>query len=159
MHPTLKWGVKDVGLWLNLFLPQRSVYARQNPNIQLSSNSIYKKGICFNFNDSQCKWPNLCKYRHECAFCAGTHPVAKCFKKMSATNRTNKQNKIRKAFTSVKLQNMLPWLRAIPDKLTAQLLTEGFQDGFLLPLFLGQGCTLLQKLKSVFFQNSFWKYC
>lgn len=87
VHPTLNWGVKDVGLWLNLFLPQRPSSVRQIQSSQPTNNSNYRKGICFNFNDGQCKWPNSCKYRHECAFCTGTHPISKCFKKMSANNQ------------------------------------------------------------------------
>lgn len=87
VHSSLHWGVKDVGLWLNLFLPQRTNYTRQGQTPQPTPTTVYKKGICFNFNDGQCKWPNSCRYRHECAFCSGTHPVAKCFKKMSTSNQ------------------------------------------------------------------------
>lgn len=29
VHPSLKWGLKDVGLWLDLFLPQRPLFHQQ----------------------------------------------------------------------------------------------------------------------------------
>lgn len=62
---------------------------------------------------------------------------------------TSNQGWFKKATTPVKLQDMLPWLRMFPDKLTAQLLIEGFSDGFWLPKFSGIGCTLVNNLKSV----------
>lgn len=44
---------------------------------------------------------------------------------------------------------MLPWLQAFSNRLRAQLLIEGFRDGFWLPTFSGQGCKLVNNLKSV----------
>lgn len=85
IHPTLQWGVKDVGLWLNLFLPPRPVLSHPtNVSSSVYSTLPFKKGICFAHNDSQCKWLHSCRYKHECAFCSGAHPVAKCFHKLSS---------------------------------------------------------------------------
>lgn len=75
IYPGIKWGSKDVGLWINLMLPQRSSYSK--PASQLPN----RKGVCFAYNDSQCKFEKNCRYRHECTHCAGAHPGAKCFKK------------------------------------------------------------------------------
>lgn len=66
VQPSLQWGSKDVGPWLILFLPQRQPFSRPAalaapPN---SATTNHKKGLCFAFNDSQCKWMNACKYRH-----------------------------------------------------------------------------------------------
>lgn len=83
VQPSIRWGQIDVGLWLNLFVPQKPVAPRLNNTLPSTSTSSYKKGICFAFNDAQCKWPNSCRFRHECAFCSGPHPVMKCFKKSS----------------------------------------------------------------------------
>lgn len=71
----------------------------------------------------------------------------------------NNQGIFQKAFMPVKLQNMLPWLRKFPDKLTAKLLIKGFQEGFLSPTFSGQGCTLEKKkyIGRLFFVYSFGK--
>lgn len=82
VHPSLRWGMKDVGLWLNLILPQGAPSMRQfpaNPGTQVSPG--YCRGWCFSFNESQCRFNTSCKYRHECSFCAGPHPVVKCFRK------------------------------------------------------------------------------
>lgn len=134
------------GLLLNLFLPQRVVYAKQNPNSQPASNSIYKKGICFNFNSGQCKWPN---YKWN----ANTVPFVQEHIQYQSVSRRCPQliNKgmFLKALTPMRCQDMLPWLQAFPDKLRAQLLIEGFRDVFLLPTFSGQGCTLVNNFKSV----------
>ncbi|OCT97397.1 hypothetical protein XELAEV_18009620mg [Xenopus laevis] len=40
-----------------------------------------KRGVCWSYNDSQCKWGASCRFRHECSGCAGAHPVSKCYKK------------------------------------------------------------------------------
>lgn len=78
IHQTVKWGDKDVGLWLNLMLPQRN-----NPGRTYNQGNFRAKGICFAYNESSCKWAASCRYRHECTHCAGSHPVSKCFKKQS----------------------------------------------------------------------------
>lgn len=87
VHPSLKWGVKDMRLWLNIFLSQGSAFIKQSANVAPTSTPGYRKAICFNLNDGHYKWPNSCKCRHECAFCARGHLVSKCFKKMSAANQ------------------------------------------------------------------------
>lgn len=89
VQPSLQWGSKDVGLWLNLFLPQRQPFARPSTVSapQTSSANSYKKGLYFAFNDSQCRWLNTCKFKHESAFCAGNHSVSKCFRKLQASAR------------------------------------------------------------------------
>lgn len=83
VHSSLRWGMKDLGLWLNLILPQKS-----SGNRALVGNKAavlaYRKGVCFAFNESQCKWSTSCRYRHECLFCAGRYPVAKCYKKVAS---------------------------------------------------------------------------
>lgn len=78
VFPHMSWGVKDVGLWLNVMLPARQPSVG---NRQTGSQGSLRKGVCFALNESQCKWANNCKYRHECSFCGNAHPVSKCFKK------------------------------------------------------------------------------
>lgn len=73
VHPGVKWGQKDVGLWINLMIPQRSNFSRQ-ANTADSSN--FRKGVCFAFDESQCKWFNNYRYRHQCSFWGGGgHPI------------------------------------------------------------------------------------
>lgn len=78
--------MKDVDLWLNLLLPQK-----QFSKPITSAAGTYPKGLCFNFNEGQCKLPNNCRYKHKCAHCAGPHPAVRCFKKLgSHSNSTSK---------------------------------------------------------------------
>lgn len=107
VHPTLRWGCKDVGLWLNLFLPQRSYVSKSQPPPSTAP-TVYKKGICFSFNDSQCRWPGSCRFRHECAFCAGAHPIAKCFKKMAFSNQPQNREPFLKSVNASELNKNAP---------------------------------------------------
>lgn len=83
VHPNIQWGNKVIGLWLNLFVPQKPLMPRLSNTLPSTSAGSNKKGICFSFNSTQYKWPNCCKFRHECAFCLGPHPVSKFLKKSS----------------------------------------------------------------------------
>lgn len=56
---------------------------------------------------------------------------------------------IPKACTPVKLEKMHHWLMLYPDREKAEVLIEGFSSGFKLPVFTGQGCVLVNNLKSV----------
>lgn len=79
VHPSLRWGMKDVGLWLNLIVPQRLTIGKlgqANP-----VNAGYCRGCCFAFNESSCRFNATCKYGHECSVCAGPHLMVKCFRK------------------------------------------------------------------------------
>lgn len=78
--------MKDVGLSLNLILSQKAINAKQNSINPLAS--AYRKGICYAFNESQCKWNTSCKYRYECSYCAVTYKVIKCFKQTSTSSQT-----------------------------------------------------------------------
>lgn len=102
VHLFLHWGTKDVGLWLNLFLPQRPQFPRPAAPSNQSAHSGYRKGMCFNFNESQCRCSNTCRYKHKCTFCTGTHPISKCFKKLSSTNQKSGKEFLSKSrgFTS-----------------------------------------------------------
>lgn len=57
---------------------------------------------------------------------------------------------IQKAHTPVRLENMYPWLLLYPDKEKAGILINGFTFGFKLPVFSGNGCHVVDNLKSVF---------
>lgn len=92
IHPALKWGIKDVGLWLNLILPPKQGVFKQPAANPLSL--AYRKDDCFAFNESQCRWGALCKYKNECAYCSGAHPVIKCFKKNAGAGTSQLQREV-----------------------------------------------------------------
>lgn len=66
VYPNLRWGMKDVGLLLNLTLPQKSAFPRQ-PAPAANVQAAYKRGICYAFNKSQCRRNTSCLYRHKCS--------------------------------------------------------------------------------------------
>lgn len=73
--------MKDVGLWLNLLIPQK-------PYPKPATNPVapFRRSLCFCFNKDQCKCPNLCKYKHLCSFCDGSHSTSCCFKRLASGN-------------------------------------------------------------------------
>lgn len=83
VHPSLHWGAKDVGLWLNLMLPPRPQFT---PRPASNGQSPVRKGVCFAFNEGQCKFLLNCRYKHECSYCGGTHAASRCFRKAAASS-------------------------------------------------------------------------
>ncbi|OCT70393.1 hypothetical protein XELAEV_18037311mg [Xenopus laevis] len=79
VHRGLRWGMKDVGLWVSLMLPQRSAFSMQRQN---QTSQLHKKGFCWAYNENQCKFAN-CRFKHECSWCSGGHPAQKFFCKLS----------------------------------------------------------------------------
>lgn len=106
IHPTLKWGIKDIGLWINLMLPQRTNVVKQAPSKAL------KKGVCFALNESTCKWLSNCRYKHECSFCGGTHPMSKCFKRSGNFSSTREQ--LSKSLDASEVGKNAPLVKGIP---------------------------------------------
>lgn len=132
IYPNLKWGMKDAGLQLNLIYPQKLVFSKQpttNPNIA----SVYKKGVCYAYNETQCKWSTSWRYRYEQTFCFGTHPVAKCFQ-ITSHNQASRENS--KSLQTSEAGKNVPLATAIPDREKAQLLIDRFFTGFKHPVFL-----------------------
>lgn len=149
IHPTLQWGVKDVGLWLNLFLPPRPVPPCPSTVSSSAYNTPYKKGICFTYNDSHCKWLNSCRYKHECAVCSGAHPVVKCFRKLSTQSAQQPRDINSKSQNAGEHGKHAALASGLP-KQKAMLLIEGFSQAFHLPKFNGFGCKLVRNLPSVY---------
>lgn len=99
IHPGVRWGNKDVGLWLNFMLPQRS-------NPKNFNQQLFRKGVCYAYNDSQCKYAGNCRYRHECAHCSGSHPAAKCLKKGQSNQNNSKEPFLKGSDSSESLKNV-----------------------------------------------------
>lgn len=111
IHHKLKWGMKDVGLWLNLMLASNANTNRQP--LAYSSVSPYRKGVCYAYNESQCQWNTACKYKHECSHCSGNHPVAKCFKRANAVSKAQHESSS-KRFLSCDYSKHVPLAGQIP---------------------------------------------
>lgn len=101
VHPS----VKEVGLWLNLMWPQR------NTNRPASNHLFSAKGVCFAFNDVQCKFAANRRYGHECAPCAGSHPASKCFTK--SQNSGNAKETVSKGADASESTKIFTMARAI----------------------------------------------
>lgn len=93
VHPGIKWGNTDVGLWLNLMLPQR-----RKPNRGINqSETIFRKLIGFAYNNSQCKWATNCRYKYEFPFYTGAHPVSPYFKNSQSNQQSNDRESLLKS--------------------------------------------------------------
>lgn len=76
VHPSLHWGSKDIGLWLNLMLLQKPQFtSRVGSNPQTS----FREGFCFDFNEGQCKFLSNCRYNRN-------HSASRCFCRSVATS-------------------------------------------------------------------------
>lgn len=47
VHPSIQWFNKDVGLWLNLFIPQKPMAPRLNNTLPSASTGSYKRHLLF----------------------------------------------------------------------------------------------------------------
>lgn len=112
------------------------------------SQNVFKKGLCFAFNESAWKWLNSCKYKQQCSVCLGPHPMFRCFKRMSGPQQTVSTH-FKKAVTPVILENMAPWLDIYPNQVKAELIRKHFESGIFVPKFSGTGCMWVENLSSV----------
>lgn len=61
----LHWGVRDIGLWLNLLFTKNPNCNIKYPVLQII---IFHKGFCVAFNEGQCTFFSNCRYnKHECS--------------------------------------------------------------------------------------------
>ncbi|KAM4809644.1 uncharacterized protein WCC33_016675 [Rhinophrynus dorsalis] len=93
VRPSLLWDHKDIGLWLKLMGPSRvggqsSVGGSSTPFQSTAGGASSaappagaKKGCCFAFNDSTCKWGLSCRFKHECSGCGGSHSFSRCLRR------------------------------------------------------------------------------
>lgn len=81
VFPHMRWGDKDVLLWLSLIQYQRQPQPKPYQSQPTQSFQQMRKGVCFAFNEAQCKWLTNCRFKHEFSFCGGTHPLFSLFQK------------------------------------------------------------------------------
>lgn len=140
IHPSLKWGVKEIELWMSLMLPHsynRLTAQSQNvffvkvfalPSTKRSVNGA--QIVVTGMNAPSAQVPTLCQ---------------------SAIKKHNLiRNQFKKAATSVNLLRMSPWLKIYPDREKANFIFNIFKYGFPVKEFDGQGCEWVENLNSVF---------
>lgn len=139
VYPGVKWWQKDVGLWLNLMIPQKSFLAKN------TGQTLFRKGVCFSFNGP---------------IIAGTDPSAPTaqvptqdISVLENSHHRPPKNLYKRARTPVNLIRLLPWLGLSPDHHKAQVLYNGFKVGFYVPPFDGTGCLWVENSKSVLFKK------
>ncbi|KAM4747477.1 uncharacterized protein WCC33_005019 [Rhinophrynus dorsalis] len=93
VRSSLLWDHKDIGLWLKLMGHSRaggqsSVGGSSTPfqspaggASSAASSAGAKKGCCFAFNESTCKWGLSCRFKHECSGCGGSHSFSRCLRR------------------------------------------------------------------------------
>ncbi|KAE8577583.1 hypothetical protein XENTR_v10022958 [Xenopus tropicalis] len=93
----VRWDHRDIGLWMRLMNNKgyqgyggpgttgQQPFPNSSSGQTSSPAGAHKKGACWAFNDSQCKWGASCRFKHECSLCAGAHPLSRCFKKGKGT--------------------------------------------------------------------------
>lgn len=89
VFPHMRWGDKDVLLWVSLIQSQRQPPPKNSQFSPNQGSQQIRKGLCFAYNESQCKWLSNCRFKHECAFCGGSHPMARCFKRNNQAQLPN----------------------------------------------------------------------
>ncbi|OCT74291.1 hypothetical protein XELAEV_18033252mg [Xenopus laevis] len=77
INKMLKWGVKDIDLWMGMLLPKP-----QPPQFVNKTQTSQQRYNCYwAFNESICKLQTSCRFKHECAVCNGSHPAFRCLKR------------------------------------------------------------------------------
>lgn len=77
------WDTKAPDEWLRLMMPQRPhpfPAVATNPATGQGSVAARHTRTFWLFNEGHCKFYGLCKFRHECSSCGGTHAVVQCLR-------------------------------------------------------------------------------
>ncbi|XP_053558364.1 uncharacterized protein LOC128649240 [Bombina bombina] len=157
VRPEMRWDDRDMGIWLEMMTPLRGARSFRSlgqsgslPGASSGTGTAIRKGLCFQFNEGQCKFGSSCKYKHECSVCGGIHSGAKCFRKNRGGNRPGELGI--PGADAVKVRKMVPWLEAYANERghegDAELLLTGFSSGFLIPFKEQEGSSFTGNLKS-----------
>ncbi|KAM4036384.1 LOW QUALITY PROTEIN: uncharacterized protein ACNLHF_015315 [Anomaloglossus baeobatrachus] len=80
LRPGMRWDHKDISLWMRLMAAPSQPFRGGAGGTGAGPSGIQKKGLCWQFNEGQCKFGAACRFKHECSGCGG-HSLSKCFKK------------------------------------------------------------------------------
>ncbi|KAM4021783.1 uncharacterized protein ACNLHF_027101 [Anomaloglossus baeobatrachus] len=81
LRPGMRWDHKDISLWMRLMAAPSQPFRGGAGGLGAGPSGIQKKGLCWQFNEGQCKFGAACRFKHECSGCGGGHSLSKCFKK------------------------------------------------------------------------------
>lgn len=91
LQPEIGWGVKATDVWLRLMMAQKSAPFHAAATVPGPNSSgavaVRRPGACWLYNDGHCKFFGLCKYKHECSACGGTHPASRCNRPQRPTSK------------------------------------------------------------------------
>lgn len=97
LNKSLVWSNLDNQLWLTIFTVAPSVLKEEYPLFSKRPNTSVSAGAAsrntcnsFNFNGT-CNW-ELCKFRHVCNKCGGSHPGCKCSERHQEGDRYGDRN-------------------------------------------------------------------
>ncbi|OCT96893.1 hypothetical protein XELAEV_18009110mg, partial [Xenopus laevis] len=75
IQKSISWGSKDIDLWMGMLISKQ-------PSVPLPGNKTpVKYNACWAFEESTCRFQASCRYKHECAHCAGNHPAFHCIQR------------------------------------------------------------------------------
>ncbi|KAG8538156.1 hypothetical protein GDO81_023203 [Engystomops pustulosus] len=93
LNPEIGWGVKAADVWLRLMVSPKPPFQAAATSTSASSAAagvaVRRPGACWLFNEGHCKFFGLCKYKHECSSCGGSHAALRCTRPAVKSGRTN----------------------------------------------------------------------
>ncbi|CAH2246617.1 PREDICTED: uncharacterized protein LOC100494000, partial [Pelobates cultripes] len=98
-----------------------------------------KKGLCWTYNEGQCKWGTSCRFRHECSGCGGNPGASRCFKK----------GKLNAVGGTAGVAATSAATGGVPSEEDAAFLWRGFREGFVIPFTVKEPGAVCANLKSV----------
>lgn len=125
----MKWGQKDVGLWINLMIPQCAKFNRQlNSTVLLIFVKLSLLSL-MNLNVNSLIIADTAMNAHSVGVDIQCRDVSK--RPHSPLNyRLLPRSHFQKALTLVSMAKMRPWLETYPNKEKADLIFSGLTDGF-----------------------------
>ncbi|XP_075126878.1 integrase/recombinase xerD homolog [Leptodactylus fuscus] len=70
-----------------------------------------QKGLCFAFNEGNCKFGSKCKFKHECTSCGGTHGANRCFKSKDGSSVNDGIDPVLCSVVYASFDTALSWVR------------------------------------------------
>ncbi|OCT86532.1 hypothetical protein XELAEV_18020217mg [Xenopus laevis] len=85
---SIPWGSKDIDLWMGMLIPKKPQYPVPGNKAPTKYNAFWA------LNESVCRFQANCRYKHECAHCAGNPPAFQCVKRFISARSSGKDPKL-----------------------------------------------------------------